>query len=73
MSDPNIIRMIHAMRPQEAAAIEERAQFTTWTEADIAKALDPENAEVNRLTSAPVADPEIERLSRIAAEESPKT
>ncbi|MEV8175915.1 hypothetical protein [Microbacterium sp. NPDC079176] len=73
MSDPNIIRMIHAMRPQEAAAIEEQKQFFQWTEADIAKTLDPDNAEVKRLTSAPEISPEIARLLQIANEESPKT
>lgn len=72
MIEDSLRRLINGMREQDAAATFEATQFHTWTEADTARALDPNNPEVLRLTSAPVADPEVERLSRIAAEEAPK-
>ncbi|CAH0158730.1 hypothetical protein SRABI98_00968 [Microbacterium sp. Bi98] len=65
--------LVRSMKPVAQAAAEEQADFYSWTESAARRALDPDNAEVTRLTSAPVADPEIERLSRIAAEEAPKT
>ena len=70
--DDSLRRLIDGLREQDAAAIEEKKRFHTWTEADSVAVLDPNNPEVLRLTSAPVADPEVERLSRIAAEEAPK-
>lgn len=47
----------------ERAAIEEQKQFYKWSEADIQKALDPNNAEVRRLTAGPSANPEVDRLA----------
>lgn len=70
--DDDLRRLINGMREQDAAAAFEATQFHTWTEAETVRALDPTNAEVLRLTSAPVADPEVERLSKIAQEEQPK-
>lgn len=64
MSDDRYLdAVIASNRDAERAAIEEEAGITKWTEADIAKALDPNNTEVRRLTSAPVANPEVERLA----------
>ncbi len=47
----------------ERAAEADKKNFYQWTEADIAKALDPNNREVRRLTSAPAQNPEVERLA----------
>lgn len=64
MTDDNYLRAVIASnRDAERAAIEDEAGITKWTEADIAKALDPNNAEVRRLTSAPAQNPEVERLA----------
>lgn len=72
MIDDDLRRLINGLREQDAAAAVEATQFHQWTEAETKAMLDPTNAEVLRLTSAPVADPEVERLSRIAADEAPK-
>ncbi|MCK2035684.1 hypothetical protein KZC51_06000 [Microbacterium sp. SSW1-49] len=61
--DAMLRAVIASNRDAERAAIEEAKQFFTWTEADIAKALDPNNREVRRLTSAPAQNPEVERLA----------
>ncbi|KJL23809.1 hypothetical protein RN51_01345 [Microbacterium oxydans] len=65
MNDDNtyLRAVIASNRDAERAAIEEKKNFTEWTEADIAKALDPHNAEARRLTSAPTQNPEVERLA----------
>lgn len=55
--------VIASNRDAERAAIDDEAKITKWTEADIQKALDPDNREVRRLTSAPAANPEVERLA----------
>ncbi|MDN3443396.1 hypothetical protein [Microbacterium sp. APC 3901] len=64
MTDDAMLRAVIASNGDaERAAIEEQKNFTTWTEADIQKALDPSNPEVRRLTSAPSANPEVDRLA----------
>ncbi|MFB4348622.1 hypothetical protein [Microbacterium sp. CR_7] len=66
MNDDAWLRAIIAdNRGAERAAIEEVKQFYNWTEADIAKALDPANSEVRRLTSGPAENPEVERLAAL--------
>lgn len=72
MIDDSLRRLIDGMREQDAAAREDAKQFHQWTEAETVQALDPNNPEVLRLTSAPVANPEVERLSKIAQEQQPK-
>lgn len=57
--------VIASNRDAERAAVEENKNFTTWTEADIAKALDPNNPEVRRLTGEQAANPEVERLANL--------
>ncbi|WP_447947916.1 hypothetical protein [Microbacterium maritypicum] len=64
MSDDTYFRAVIASnREAERAAIEEKKNFTEWTDADIAKALDPNDPEVRRLTSGPSQNPEVERLA----------
>lgn len=64
MSDDTYFRAVIASnRDAERAAAEEAKQFYKWTEADVQKALDPNNREVRRLTSGPSANPEVERLA----------
>ncbi|AZH78176.1 hypothetical protein CSX12_06710 [Microbacterium sp. Y-01] len=63
VNDDYVRAVIASNHEAERAAIEEKKQFTSWTEADIAKALDPNNTEVRRLTSGPAANPEVERLA----------
>lgn len=63
VDDEYIRAVIASNREAERAALEEKKNFHEWTEADIQKALDPENAEVARLTSPPVGNAEVERLA----------
>ena len=77
MTDETYFRaLIASNRDADRAAAEEAKRFDTWTEADVAKMLDPHNPEVNRLvrgentTRSAAESAEVERLAKIAAEES---
>ncbi|MFB4348607.1 hypothetical protein [Microbacterium sp. CR_7] len=64
MNDDAWLRAIIAdNRGAERAAVEEAKQFFEWSQADIARALDPANPEVRRLTSGPAENPEVARLA----------
>lgn len=65
VDDEYIRAVIASNREAERAAVEEAKQFTQWSDADVAAALDPDNPEVRRLTSPPTGDPEVERLARL--------
>jgi hypothetical protein len=78
MIDDDLRRLIDGMREQEAAAIEEKKRFHTWTEADSVAVLDPNNPEVARLlrgdhsTLTPAERAEVERLAALSAEDTPQ-
>ncbi|MGN7965055.1 hypothetical protein ACTJKK_03160 [Microbacterium sp. 22179] len=64
MNDDSYLRAVIASNTDaERAAAEEKKSFFEWSQADIAKALDPNNPEVRRLTSEPSQNPEVERLA----------
>jgi hypothetical protein len=65
MSDEYLRAIIADNRGAERAAVEEKKSFFEWSQADIAKALDPNNPEVRRLTSEPSQNPEVERLANL--------
>lgn len=60
MTDENTRALIAAMRDIERARSEKEKPYE-WSEADLRRVLDPNDAEVRRLTCAPTPDPEVQR------------